>query len=127
MAKEHARDMRKSPTPYERRLWTWLRDHRFGEYKFRRQHPLGQYILDFYCVELKLAIEVDGKQHEEVWMADYEDARTRFLNRRGIEVLRIPNHLLAQNAPIVEEQIRYAIATALTRPSATLSRTRERG
>jgi len=60
-------------------------------------------------------------------MADYENARTTFLNRRGIEVLRIPNELLRENAPLVAEQIRYAIATALTRPSATLSRTRERG
>jgi very-short-patch-repair endonuclease len=116
MAREHARDMRKAPTPYERRLWSWLRDRRFGKYKFRRQHPIGPYILDFFCVELKLVIEMDGKQHEEVWMADYENARTTFLNRRGIQVLRIANELLREDAPIVAQQIRYAIAAAHTPP-----------
>ncbi|MEK6375086.1 MAG: endonuclease domain-containing protein [Acidobacteriota bacterium] len=127
MAKEHAREMRKAPTAYEQRLWSWLRDRRFGECKFRRQHPLGPYILDFYCVELKLAIEVDGKQHDGVWTIDYEDVRTKYLSRRGIDMLRIPNELLTADAPMVAEQIRYAIATALTRPSATLSRSAGEG
>jgi len=124
MATKHARDMRKAPTLYEQRLWSWLRGRRFGDYKFRRQHPMGPYILDFYCVELKLAIEVDGKQHAGLGMIKYDNARTKYLSRRGIEVLRIPNELLTHDAPIVAEQIKYAIATALTRPSATLSRLR---
>jgi len=49
--------MRKAPTRSEDRVWSWLRDRRFGGYKFRRQHPVGDYIVDFYCSELKLAIE----------------------------------------------------------------------
>src|SRR5437762_1828340 len=108
MPVDHAREMRKAPTRYEARLWTWLRNRRFGAYKFRRQHPVGPYILDFYCHELRLAIEVDGMQHEEIWRADYERARTQFLNALDIEVLRIQNELLRQQAEIVAAQIEYA-------------------
>ncbi len=122
---EHAREMRHAPTGSEARLWSWLRDRRFSAYKFRRQHPIGRYILDFYCAELKLAIEGDGRQHEEVWRVDYEQARTQMLNRLGIEVLRIPNEMLRDQSEIVAERIKYAIEQrrqTLTRPSATLSR-----
>jgi very-short-patch-repair endonuclease len=58
---EYARENRKRPTREERVVWRWLRDRRFGELKFRRQHPLIGYILDFYCAEICLAIEIDGR------------------------------------------------------------------
>src|SRR5437764_15193839 len=115
--------MRKAPTREEARVWSWLRDRRFCAYKFRRQHPVGTYIAVCYCVELRLAIELDGKQHEEVWMWEHQNDRTENLNRLGIEVLRIPNELLRTHSEIVAEQIKYAIGQrvhALTRPSATL-------
>jgi very-short-patch-repair endonuclease len=117
--------MRKAPTPYEARVWRWLRDRRFCGYKFRRQHPIATYVLDFYCLELRLAIELDGQQHETVWMAPYDYERTAVLNRLGIEVLRIPNDLFKQDVQLVAESIKWAIerrAQALTRPSGTLSR-----
>jgi very-short-patch-repair endonuclease len=68
--RQRAKEMRRAPTRSENRLWSWLRDRRFDGYKFRRQYPIGRYVLDFYCAELKLAIEVDGRHHEEPWMSD---------------------------------------------------------
>jgi very-short-patch-repair endonuclease len=66
--------MRHEPTQPERKLWRWLRNRRFGDYKFRRQHPIGRYVLDFYCHELKLAIELDGLPHE--FRSDCDERRT---------------------------------------------------
>jgi very-short-patch-repair endonuclease len=101
--------MRRAPTRSENRLWSWLRDRRFDGYKFRRQFPIGRYVLDFYCAELKLAIEVDGRQHEDRLMAQYDDERTIALRQRGIEILRIPNELLIGDTRMVEQRIRFAI------------------
>lgn len=84
--------MRRSPTRAEHKVWWWLRDRQLG-YKFRRQVPIGRYILDFYCAELQLAIELDGPHHGTADMSDYDSARTLFLRDRGIEVVRIPNTL----------------------------------
>jgi very-short-patch-repair endonuclease len=105
----HAREMRRAPTRSENRLWSWLRDRRFDGYKFKRQFPIGRYVLDFYCAELKLAIEVDGQQHSANWMVDYEYERTNALRERGIEVLRIPNELLIRDGKMTEQLIRWAI------------------
>ena len=101
----HAKAMRHSATRAEGRLWRWLRDRRFSGYKFRRQHPLGSYILDFYCPELKLAIEVDGRQHKTPDMIDYDDKRSATLRRDGIHTLRIPNEDLIRDGRCVEEMI----------------------
>ena len=94
----HAREMRGAPTRSENRLWAWLRDRRFDGYKFRRQYPIGRYVVNFYCAELKLAIEVDGRQHGNRLMAQYDDERTNALQEHGIEILRIPNELLIRDA-----------------------------
>jgi len=108
--------MRLEPTRSEARLWTWLRRRRFSGHKFRRQHPLGRYVLDFYCAELKLALEIDGRHHETEWMGEYDDERTRFLRRRGIEVIRIANELLARDPELVAECIEAAIQSRKARP-----------
>ena len=98
-------------TVSERRLWNWLRNRTFGGFKFRRQAPVGRYVLDFYCPVLKLAIEVDGQQHETPWMAEYDGERTLYLRSQGIEVVRIANKLLATDSLIVEQILQHAIAT----------------
>jgi very-short-patch-repair endonuclease len=88
----NARDLRRAQTRAEHKVWWWLRDRALG-YKFRRQVPVGPYILDFYCDELGLAIELDGPQHNTFDMSDYDSERTLFLRERGIEVVRMPNEL----------------------------------
>jgi very-short-patch-repair endonuclease len=98
-----ARSLRRSLTVSEQRLWKWLRKRTFGGYKFRRQVPIGRYVVDFYCHELKLVIEVDGQHHGEEWMTGYDSDRTRFLASRKLHVLRLTNELLAKDSLMAEE------------------------
>lgn len=89
---EHCRQLRHDATPPEERLWFFLRNRRFGGFKFRRQHPVAGYILDFYCHEAHLAIEVDGSSHNAPDQVDYDSQRTASLNDTGIIVLRFWNN-----------------------------------
>jgi len=104
-----ARGMRREPTRAEGRIWSWLRGRRFSDWKFRRQHPIGRFILDFYSAELKLAIELDGSHHSTEWMIDHESQRMRELRGRGIEVIRIQNELLIRDPESVSEYIKNVI------------------
>jgi len=106
----NARSMRHSPTRSEGRLWTWLRNRYFHGAKFRRQVPIGRYIVDFYCPELKLAIEIDGRQHAAVWMSEHESERTVEIERYGIEIVRIENELLIRDPRTVEDILDLAIS-----------------
>jgi very-short-patch-repair endonuclease len=83
-SRELARDLRVRQTDAEARLWYHLRSSRLGGAKFRRQHPIPPYVVDFYCDSAKLAIELDGSQHA----LNVDAARTRFIDQQGIEVLR---------------------------------------
>jgi very-short-patch-repair endonuclease len=76
---------------------------------------MGRYVVDFYCAQLKLVLEVDGTQHADRPMADYDGERTSFLEACGIEVVRIPNELLARDSLIVEEVIDSAIRRRVSR------------
>ncbi len=80
--------MRNALTPPEARLWTALKGRQLGV-RFRRQHPVGVYILDFYCASAKLAVEVDGMIHYEPERAAHDARRTAWLAGRGIRVVRI--------------------------------------
>jgi valyl-tRNA synthetase len=95
-----AQELRENQTDAEALVWYYLRDRRLG-HKFRRQHPMDHYILDFYCHELKLAIELDGSQHleEEGQIADRK--RTQYLNEKGIKVLRFFNNDMLKNTEAV--------------------------
>ncbi|HYC62782.1 MAG TPA: endonuclease domain-containing protein [Thermoanaerobaculia bacterium] len=108
--RSHAKDMRRAPTEVEARVWQWLRDRRFSGFKFRRQVPIGPYILDFYCPTLHLAIELDGAGHNDASMSEYDSKRTIFLSARGIEVLRIPNELTQAGGEYAIACIQAAIA-----------------
>src|SRR5437016_4832048 len=77
--RERAKALRKSLTVSEQRLWNWLRNRSFSGYKFRRQVPIDRYVVDFYCAELRLAIEVDGHHHETQWNDAYDTQRTLHL------------------------------------------------
>lgn len=90
-------------TDAEKLLWFHLRNRRLKGYKFRRQYPIQNYILDFYCVEKKLAVELDGGQHIQREL--YDKKRTRQLQQIGIKVLRFWDNEVLQNADNVLEQI----------------------
>jgi very-short-patch-repair endonuclease len=86
----HARAMRREPTDAENRLWLAFKDRRIGPHKFRRQHPIGRFIVDFACLEGRLIIELDGGQH--AGQVRYDDVRTRRLQALGLNVLRFWNN-----------------------------------
>ena len=87
-AVSRARVQRRRLTPPEARLWVALRREAIGA-KFRRQHPVGVYVLDFYCPEALLCVEVDGLAHSEIEQARKDQVRDAWLKRRGIRVVRI--------------------------------------
>jgi len=91
-AYENARYLRKVHTGAEKKLWEALRNSQLCNLKFRRQHAFDNYILDFYCHKMKLAIEVDGGVHNDPEVAAYDEARTKNLNENGITVLRFSNN-----------------------------------
>ncbi len=80
--------MRRNLTPPEAKLWVQLRQKRLG-YRFRRQHPIGPYILDFYCPSAKTAVEVDGASHGTDQQIARDGRRSRWLATRGIRVIRL--------------------------------------
>jgi very-short-patch-repair endonuclease len=88
---QRRKELRQAATDAELRLWKHLRAHRFSELKFRRQHPIGSYIVDFYCHQKSLVIEVDGSQHYENGGLAYDRERTAFLEAQGLRVLRFTN------------------------------------
>ncbi len=104
----NARELRKNLTDAERLLWSLLRDRRMAGLKFRRQHPVPPYILDFYCDEARLAIELDGGQHAE--QGQYDAARSAFLATQGIRVLRFWNNDVLGQTEAVAEAIWNAVA-----------------
>jgi len=86
---EPARDFRANLNPPEARLWLSLRGRRLDGLKFRRQHPIGPYILDFYCAAAKLAVEVDGAIHDVEDQIRHDQRRTTWLAQRGVRVIRL--------------------------------------
>ena len=100
---EYAQTLRKNMTKEERKLWyTFLR---YLPKKFVRQKPIGQYILDFYCFEAKLAIELDGSQHFEEKGERYDEIRDAFLSEQGITVVRYSNLQISREFHAVKADI----------------------
>ncbi len=93
----HARELRKNATDAENLLWQLLRRNQLNGFGFRRQHPLGSYILDFYCHEVKLVIELDGGQHAENTQLRHDEKRSAWLKEQGITVLRFWNNEVLAN------------------------------
>ena len=103
---ENARDLRKVQTKAEGKLWEGLRNGKVDDLKFRRQHAFDDYILDFYCHKIKLAIEVDGAVHNDAEVAAYDKVRTKNLNDNGITVLRFTNDEVEKNIKSVIQIIK---------------------
>ena len=102
-----AKEMRKDQTKAENVLWEELRDHKLGvELKFRRQHPIDAFIVDFICIPKKLIVEVDGGYHENEEQRAYDEERTKRLNELGFEVIRFTNEEVINNT----NQVLKAIA-----------------
>src|SRR3989304_10565616 len=104
MNKTKARELRKNPTEVERKLWKYLRLRQLGGYKFRRQQPVGSYIVDFVCLEKRLIVEVDGGQHAE--QAESDAQRSRWLEAEGFRGLRFWNTEVLRDTRAVKETIR---------------------
>ena len=103
--RQRAKAMRKEMSEAEAKLWQHLRAGRLNGYKFRRQQPMGNYIVDFMCVTPKLIVEADGGQHTK--QAAYDHARTAYLNSLGFTVLRFWNHeILQQTNDVLAEILR---------------------
>jgi len=100
-----ARQLRLKQTDCEHLLWQKLRARQIANLKFRRQYSCPPYVLDFYCAELKLAIELDGGQHHESPGLIHDLRRTGYLNQKGIEVVRFSNLEVMQQIDDVLEQI----------------------
>jgi very-short-patch-repair endonuclease len=102
---ENAKELRKNQTEAEKALWELLRSRRCGGLKFRRQHPVKEFILDFYCHEYFLGIEVDGEVHENDMAKEYDQNRTAELESLGITILRFNNEEVLTNLEKVKSEI----------------------
>ncbi|MDB5407035.1 MAG: endonuclease protein [Rhodospirillales bacterium] len=104
MASLIARRLRRTPTDAEMRLWWRLRHKQLGGFRFRRQHPLGRYVVDFFCAEARLIVEVDGGQH-----ADESDTRARWIEAQGYRLIRFWNNDVLGNTEGVLLEILRAL------------------
>jgi very-short-patch-repair endonuclease len=91
------RRLRENGTPAERILWEAIRDRRLAGFKFRRQHPVGRFIADFYCAQARLVVELDGSGHGETGQRAYDGKRSEFLAASGRTVIRISNASILEN------------------------------
>ncbi len=104
-----ARELRREPTPAERHAWSLIQNRQLLGLKFRRQHVLHGFIVDFYCPALKLVLELDGDPHDGAMQAGYDAARTACLKSAGYQVIRIRNCDLTRER--VEELVGQVLRT----------------
>ncbi|MGR9052858.1 MAG: endonuclease domain-containing protein, partial [Gammaproteobacteria bacterium] len=114
----HAKFLRSHQTEAEQRLWYYLRAHRFMGLKFKRQKPIGPFIADFVCLELRLVIEADGGQHG----GDSDAKRDAWFQANGFTVLRFWNHDVLGQTEAVLEQIRQTVFALSPGPSPEFGR-----
>ena len=108
VSKARQKELKANATPAEKKLWEAIRNRKL-EYKFRRQHIIDVFIVDFVCLEKKLVIELDGKIHE--FQKDYDSARTLFLNEVGFEVIRFKNERVLSDIVNVLKEISVVLTT----------------
>jgi Uncharacterized protein conserved in bacteria len=112
---DRARELRRAMTDTEQKLWYRLRNRQLSGCKFRRQHEIDQYIVDFVCTEARLIIELDGGQHVD--QVNYDERRTQYLQAMGYRVLRFWNNDALVNIESVLEVILEALASPTPHPS----------
>jgi len=106
--RQKAKQLRRNSTDAERKLWAHIRNRRLQGWKFRRQLPVGQYIVDFACPELRLIIEIDGGQHAE--QVIYDLSRTKILQSKGYQVVRYWNNEVLGNIEGVLEALTLTLS-----------------
>ncbi len=102
--KTFARNLRREATPKEDKIWNALRNRKFLNCKFRRQHVIEGFVVDFYCKKLRLAIEVDGKIHER--QKEYDELRQRLIEEEGVKFIRVTNEEINKDIDILFRKIR---------------------
>jgi very-short-patch-repair endonuclease len=102
-----AGELRREPTPAERKLWAYLRGNKLNGASFRRQHAIGNYIVDFVSIKKKLIIELDGGQHLE--QSEYDEERTHYLKSQGCKVVRFWNNQIDKEMDGVIRKIEMAL------------------
>jgi len=95
--KDFRRKLRKDLTKEERKIWNLARNRKILNLKFFRQYSIGKYILDFYCPQIRLCLEIDGGQHSDAEDKDYDEKRTEYLQSVKIKVIRFWNNEVNQN------------------------------
>ena len=113
--KPHRKRLRNESTSAEATLWLALKNKQLDGLRWRRQHGIGPYIVDFYCPGAKLAVELDGAVHSTPQAQDYDDARTHHLTASGVRVLRFENRAVFEQP----DAVLAAIRTAATSPEAS--------
>jgi very-short-patch-repair endonuclease len=109
----YARENRQKQTVAETLLWENLRNRQLKGFKFRRQHPIGKFIADFYCHECNLVIEIDGRYHLQIEQADYDEGRTYELMVEGLRVIRFRNEEVRMKLDWVLDEISKTSSLAL--------------
>ena len=104
-----AKELRSDMTIFEQKLWFNLRARRFMGLKFRRQAPIGNYIVDFVCKEKNLIIELDGSGHLEEKQTQHDEIRDKFLKEQGYKIIRVYNNEINNNIDNVLEEIRLNV------------------
>ncbi len=115
--KENRKQLRNSLTSAEAKLWSFLKNSQLESRKFRRQHSVGPYVLDFYCPAEKLCIELDGAAHFTDCGYEYDIARTEYLQALNIRVMRFENKDVFENTEAVLEEIRKNLSSGQTTPT----------
>jgi very-short-patch-repair endonuclease len=107
--KSTRKSLRNSLTPAEAILWKNLQRSQLDGKKFRRQHSIGRFVVDFYCPEFRIAIELDGEGHFNSFKAEYDSRRTAYMNKLHVQVLRFENRAVLDNLQGVLEAIRRSL------------------
>ena len=108
-----ARELRRNSTDAERRIWSYLRGQRLEGHVFRRQHPVGEYIADFYCHAAKLIVELDGGQHTEPDAVEYDKRRTKAMEAAGVRVIRFSDYEALRHSEMVAQAVLHAVEARL--------------
>jgi len=105
-SKENRKKLRKNLTQAEAFLWKYIQTKKLDGRKFRRQHGIGNYIVDFYCAEEDLIIELDGEIHMNPTAEAYDEKRTKYLENLGFRIIRFENKMIFENLPSVIQEIK---------------------